>query len=142
VHLRPGNSGAAHLPNWAGPARCHEGPEKGNSGRAVRPWPPSALRRKRTSRQQFHSSSPALKTLTRNWLQPNGTSRSGPPRLGQVISTRRVICSLLSQYVFLLAMETSFAAGWILPDRSTARDVIVCSPSEGDQSKCQKRQAN
>jgi hypothetical protein len=48
-----------------------------------------------------------------------------PGSMCQVIRIWRVICPLLSQYVFLLAMIASFIAGWILPAVSIARDVIA-----------------
>src|SRR3954447_12642985 len=53
----------------------------------------------------------------------------------------RVTWPLLSQYVFFVAIEGSSIAGWTLPPASIARDVTVCSPGAGDQSKCQARHA-
>ena len=39
--------------------------------------------------------------------------------------TRRVMCSLASQNVLLLAMKGSSGAGWMLPWRSNTRGVAV-----------------
>jgi hypothetical protein len=49
----------------------------------------------------------------------------------QEISTRRVMCPLLSQYVLRLARNGSFGAGWMFPWMSKARDVTRCSPAVG-----------
>ncbi len=59
------------------------------------------------------------------------------------MSTRRVICPLLSQNVTLLARYGSSGAGWTLPSTSYARDLIACSPAAGfPQCSVQNLQAN
>src|SRR5580692_9729803 len=57
----------------------------------------------------------------------------------QAIWICRVICPLLSQYVFLLAMTGSSIAGWRLLAVSIAREVIAWSPGVGCQSRLQNR---
>src|ERR1700733_5032814 len=57
----------------------------------------------------------------------------------QAIWICRVICPLLSQYVFLLAMTGSPIAGWSLPAVSIAREVIAWSPGIACQSRLQNR---
>lgn len=66
---------------------------------------------------------------------------AGPVSQRQTIRTCLVICPLLSQYVFLLAIRGSSFAGCVLPAVSIAREVTVCSPATGDQSKLHRRQA-
>ena len=41
----------------------------------------------------------------------------------------------------LVGDQGSSIAGWMFPEVSMARDVTVCSPGVGDQSRCQDRQA-